>query len=342
MTSPTQRSLDIEDVHALVRASFGQQAGVIDSADLSGGGFAAVCRVRLADGQTVVLKVAPPRGVRVLRYEQDLVAAEAQYFRLVRGCADSVPVPEVLHHGSDPTVLDGDWLFTSYLPGVALPELRAADSTVDDAAVRRDLGRAVARLHALRGARYGYPGARPHGDSWCEAFGSMVDALLSDAVDWHVSLPAAPSRIRELVAGNAQSLAAVEQPALLHFDLWDGNVLAAPDPTGTLRLTGLVDGERYLFGDPLMDLVSPVLFRKIEEEPGHPFLVGYAEASGTSIRFDTAVRRRLALYRMYLYLLMTVEMPSRGMTPQAQPERHRLLRRLLSGELAELGRPPER
>jgi aminoglycoside phosphotransferase (APT) family kinase protein len=286
-----------------------------------------------------VLKVAPPPDVAVLRYERDLVAAEAQYFRLVRECADNVPVPEVIHHGNDPATLDGDWLFTSHLPGVALPELRAADSEVDDAAVRRDLGQAVARLHDVSGVRYGYPGSRPHGDTWRDAFGSMVDALLADAVDWRVPLPVPPSTIRELVTRNAASMDVVDRPTLLHFDLWDGNVLATPDSTGTHRLTGLVDGERYLFGDALMDFVSPALYRRIENEPSHPFLLGYAEATGTAIRLDQAARRRLALYRMHLYLLMTVEMPSRGMTPQARPERHQLVGRLLSEELAELNRP---
>jgi hypothetical protein len=49
MRSPTRRSLEATDVRALVRASFGPQADVVDCAELSGGGFAAVWRVRLAD-----------------------------------------------------------------------------------------------------------------------------------------------------------------------------------------------------------------------------------------------------------------------------------------------------
>jgi hypothetical protein len=40
------------------------------------------------------------------------------------------------------------------------------------------------------------------------------------------------------------------RPALLHFDLWDGNVPAADGP------------------DPLLDLVSSAPFRRIEVEPG--------------------------------------------------------------------------
>jgi hypothetical protein len=79
-------------------------------------------------------------------------------------------------------------------------------------------------------------------------------------------------------------------------------------------LAGLVDGERFLFGDPLLDFVSPALFRRIEEEPEHPFVLGYAAASGRPAAFTAGERRRLELYRLHLYLLMTVEMPSRGMT----------------------------
>ncbi|GIJ37817.1 hypothetical protein [Micromonospora andamanensis] len=41
-------------------------------------------------------------------------------------------------------------------------------------------------------------------------------------------------------------------------------------------MCGLVDGERFLYGDPLLDLVSPLLFRGAEDEPRHPFLRGYA------------------------------------------------------------------
>lgn len=40
--------------------------------------------------------------------------------------------------------------------------------------------------------------------------------------------------------------------APLHWDLWDGNVLAEQAEDGHHRLTGIVDGERFLLGDPQM------------------------------------------------------------------------------------------
>ncbi|MGS2616849.1 phosphotransferase family protein [Micromonospora sp. LZ34] len=328
--SPTQRVLSPDDVADYVRASFGPDRGVADCGPLGGGGYATVWWVRLDDGGEVVLKVAPPPTVPLLRYERGLTAAEARYFRLVAAHAPQVPVPPVLHHGTDPA--RGEWLVTGRLPGRSLSELAA--SGVDGGRARYDFGTAMAAVHRVTGDRYGYGYGRTGGSTWAEAFAAIVEDLLADAADWGVPVPA--ERIRSLVRRHRPLLDQVRRPALVHFDGWDGNVLAVPDGDGPPRMCGLVDGERYLFGDPLVDLVSPLLLRRAEDEPDHPFLRGYAAAADDPPVFDAAVRRRLGLYRMHLYLLMTVEMPSRGMTPDTHPDRHAGLARLLDEELSEL------
>ncbi|RLP98488.1 phosphotransferase family protein [Micromonospora sp. CV4] len=336
LVSPTQRPLTTDDVTYLVHASFGPRVGVLDAGPLDGGGYATVWWVRLDDDREVVLKLSPPPGTPLLRYERGLCAAEARYFRLVAERAPQVPVPPVLHHGADPAY--GEWLMTGMLPGRSLPDLAAADAAVDDGPARYDLGATLATLHRITGDRFGYEGARAAGATWSEAFAAMLDALLDDAADWAVPLPVTPDRLRALVGRHVGVLDEVRRPALLHFDCWDGNVLAAPDPDGRLRLSGLVDGERFLFGDPLLDLVSPLLFRRIEDEPEHPLLRGYRAATTEPLVLDAAACRRLGLYRLHLYLLMTVEMPSRGMTGRSHPGRHAQLTALLDEEIAALGR----
>jgi aminoglycoside phosphotransferase (APT) family kinase protein len=318
MRSPTQRDLTRADLDAHLRAALGADAALRDAAELGGGGFAAVWRLRLTDGRDVVLKVGPPPGTPLLRYEAGLAAAESDYYRRVRAGAPDVPVPDVLAAGDD-------WVLVSHLPGRPLTDLSgdAAD------AVRHQLGAALARLHTVTGPRYGYPAPRTGAATWPAAFAAIIDDLLADAVTWGVELPVPATLIQDTVARHARLLAVVDRPALLHVDLWDGNVLAEGD-----RLTGLVDGERHLYGDPLLDLVSPALFRRIEEEPAHPLLRGYAEAAGRPLPLD---RRRLALYRAHLYLLMLVEMPSRGMT--ADRGRRDLLQGMLSAELTALSEP---
>ncbi|MET8231661.1 phosphotransferase [Micromonospora sp. NPDC005298] len=333
MLGPTQRPLTTDDVAYLVRASFGPRTRVREAGPLTGGGYATVWWAALDDDRRVVLKVAPPVGTPLLRYERGLCAAEARYFRLVADRAPQVPVPAVLHHGTDPAY--GEWLVTAMLPGRSLHELSGRG--VDDGPARYDLGVALAALHRITGDRFGYDGARAGGATWRAAFTGMLDALLADAVDWDVPLPVTGDDLHALVRRHAEVLDEVRRPALLHFDCWDGNVLAEPDADGRLRLRGLVDGERYLYGDPLLDLVSPRLFRRAEDEPDHPLLVGYRAASAEPLVLDDSARRRLALYRLHLYLLMTVEMPSRGMTPDSHRGRHERLATLLGEEITALG-----
>jgi aminoglycoside phosphotransferase (APT) family kinase protein len=263
------------------------------AAPLDGGTFAAVWKVGLLDGQEVVLKVGPRPEVPILSYERDMISSEADYFRLVAARAPGVPVPQVLYHG------DG-WLFTSLLAGTPLSRLPEPEH----ASVREQLGAALACVHTITGSLFGYPGDRPNATNWPAAFAAMIEALLGDAVIWKVTLPLPAQQIRDVVAAAVPALAQIETPVLVHFDLWDGNVLAQDG-----KLTGLVDGERYLYGDPLVDFVSSALFRNLEDEPDHPFLRGYGE-----VRLDGAARQRLILYRLYLDLLMHVEVPSRGIT----------------------------
>jgi aminoglycoside phosphotransferase (APT) family kinase protein len=307
MRSPTQRTLTPADVGAVVRTGLG--CPVTTAAELSGGTFAAIWRATLADGREVVVKVGPPASAGLLRYEQALIPSEAEYYTMVRRHAPGVPVPEVLAVSAD-----AEWIITTLLPGRPLTE-------ADSARARTELGAAIARVHEITGPHFGYTVGRPAGDDWPTAFFAIIEALRADADDWDVPLPPMDGVLER----HAGRLAAVTRPALLHFDLWDGNVLVGPDGS----LSGLVDGERYLYGDPLLDFVSPALFRRIEDEPDHPFVAGYRPAP-----FDEDARIRLALYRVHLYLLMIAEGPSRGIA--ITDGRHDYLTALLTEELAAL------
>jgi aminoglycoside phosphotransferase (APT) family kinase protein len=320
-------------VARLVRASFGTGIHAVACSELPGGGFATVLRVDLSDGRTVVLKIAPPPDVPLLRYERGVIGAEARYLTLVHRELDGIAVPRLVAYGRGPKIFDAEWIFTSHLPGAALTAPPGTLPQEQTDRVRADLGALLARVHTVTGRRFGYDGDRPHGDTWREAFLAMVVSLLADAREWGVDLGIPAGEIESLLVRHGGVLDPVKRPALVHFDLWDGNLLCDWDAGGNLRLTGLVDGERYLFGDPLMDFVSPALYRHIEDEPDHPFVRGYRRVEGRATALDTAAARRLTLYRLHLYLLMTIEMPSRGITRR---DRHEVLGRMVRRQLADI------
>ncbi|MEV6925280.1 aminoglycoside phosphotransferase family protein [Dactylosporangium sp. NPDC051485] len=302
--SPTQRVLTPEDVAALLREHFGLT--VTGCAPLAGGTFAAVWRATLPDGTGAVVKIGPPAGVPLLRYEQGLIAAEARYYELA-GSAGGVPVPPVLHADEEAVVV-------GLLPGRPLAE-QHEQNPQDQDSVRRELGTALRHLHTVKGFRFGYDGeGRASGDTWPEAYAAMTAGLLADARDWGVTLPAPDEQIMAVAQRHAGALAEVKVPSLVHFDLWDGNVLCEGG-----RLTGLVDGERYFWGDPLYDFVCTAIGRRMEDEPDHPVLRGYYGKS--SHAFTPAEQVRLGLYRIQFCLLLLAEMPSRAMTGEVARER---------------------
>ena len=83
---------------------------------------------------------------------------------------------------------------------------------------------------------------------------------------------------------------------LVHFDLWDGNILVESGPAGR-RIGALIDAERAFWGDPLAEFVSLALFGDIEQDTA--FLHGYRAPAARSPSTLPA-RQRLSLYRAYL------------------------------------------
>lgn len=252
---------------------------------LGGGTYNSVYRVTSPEGD-FVLKVSPA-GQPGLTYERNLMRTEAMFCTLGHAVA---PVPEVVHTDFSRSLAPGDALLTTCLPGRPL----FGRSDVDRPRIRRQLGTAVAALHEVTGPGFGYPQLGLHG-SWTSAFSAMVDAVQADARRHGVALPAIPL--------DAAVFDEVTRPSLVHFDLWDGNILADGN------LTGLVDGERAFWGDPVAEFVSLALFGSIEADPD--FLTSYG------FEFTDSARVRLAAYQAYLYSIMLVERVPRGSTDPA-------------------------
>jgi len=168
----------------------------VSSEPLSGGSIAAVWRVRLADGRDVVVKDGTTSA--------ELEAEGLESLRAAGG-----PVPAVLTY--DRTVL----------------VLEHLDGPRGD---RRELGRALARVHARIGPGFGWhrdnvigplPQANPRMETWPDF---LIEARLRPHLD---VLPADLARRleRAIASGVVTALADHDaEPSLTHGDLWSGNI----------------------------------------------------------------------------------------------------------------------
>jgi aminoglycoside phosphotransferase (APT) family kinase protein len=292
--SISKTQISHEQVDAIVALAFGDGALLQRFEACDEGWFNAVYRLVLNDGSQCILKIAPPPAVRVLRYEHDLITTEVQALRLVRERTD-LPVPAVIAADDSCQQLPSPWFVMEHCPGKLLSSLRPTLDPDAQQAIDAQLARHLASMNRITAHTFGRPDSTAlHDSRWSVAFARLVDDVLADATDVGVQLPLPTTTIAGLIASQAAALDRVTEAHFVHWDLWDPNVFIDPI---TLEVVGLIDFERVLWGDPLMEA-------QFTGKRSHgPILEAYGERL---LDQPEAVTRR-CLYDLYLYLVMTVE-----------------------------------
>lgn len=295
----TKTKLTRTEIEPLVRQAFGGGTTTRDMSELTGGMFNAAYRLRLSDGRETILKVSPPADARILTYETDIMRTEVEALRLVYGL-DGVPVPEVYHYDPSRSLIGSEFFFMEFVPGTPYNELKSLASDAERAEIEREIGRINRRINAVTGSGFGLPGrGKPGADSsWSSVFVQLMDDLLEDGQRLGVVLPMAYAEAEQAAAQLQPALEAVNQPQLVHWDLWEGNVMIREG-----RIVSILDWERALWGDPLMEY----FFRRFVDN--RQFLEGYGSHAE-----DTGSAARKALYDLYLGLIMVIECRSREYT----------------------------
>ena len=222
---------------------------------MSGGDISPVIRISLSSGFSAVVKSSPDSPI------------EAEMLDAIR--ASGAPAPEVL-------AVEGDVL--------VLEEL-GHDTGLTGA--WHSLGDAVRTLHSCIGPRYGWPvdyrfGSVPIPNgmesNWPRFWAER--RLLSGATGVPTALT---RRIEALCQTLPDRLPADPGPALLHGDLWVGNVVAHD---GCLQ--GLIDPACY-YGHSEVDLAMLCLFGR----PDSSFWSGYGDPP------EPGFEDRLAIYQLW-------------------------------------------
>lgn len=292
MESATKLKLDGTALGLLAREAFG--ADPVETEELSDGWANTAYRIRLQDGKRVVLKLAPLPDVKQMRYEVKLMQTEVEMLKRLEGV---LPVPHVYVYDNSRRLAASDYFVMEHLDGMPYNKLKPSLSPEERETVEQELGQYNRVLNDIRGGRFGpYVAPAAAGAGWFEVFFGMMRDVLEDGKDMGVEMPAPEEEILALVEHCRDSLEAVKEPRLVHWDLWDGNVFVREG-----RITGLIDFERALWGDPLLE----AYFRS--GTLSEAFRRGY----GLETPFTPAEEIRRQLYDLYLDLIMHVERPFR-------------------------------
>jgi aminoglycoside phosphotransferase (APT) family kinase protein len=302
--SRTKTTLDEARIEALARHAFGDV--VLRAAqELTDGYFNTAYRVELDPLGPLVLKVAPPTEVPVLTYERDLMRGEAEAMGLVAADPE-VPAPGVRFADFTRARLPVPYLFMDLVEGRSWSSLRGGFEREQNDAVEAGLGRISAALARVEHPTFGYLATGPAFDDWFEAFGWMCRTLYADARRFGLDLPLPAAGLERLLERHRGAFEEITVPRLVHWDLWAGNVFVSTAER-LPRVTGVIDFERALWGDPLMEFI-----------PGRLHDVAAYEAGfGRPLLATREQRVRRLFYNLYLGLVLIVEDGPRAYTDKS-------------------------
>ena len=294
MRTATKTHLTSDQIAAICRRHLGGAPSNV--VELKDGMYNTAYRLDL--DKPYVLKVAPPDDVPVLRYEKGIFRSEVEVMRLVEA-RTTIPVPHIYAYDPSRDIIACDYYVMDFVEGVPLFGSREKMSEEALSRTDRESGEMLRQLNAIEGSRYGIYAQATH-DSWRKAFEWLFMSLLADGKAIGVDLPY--EELERRYRAYEPLLDAVNSPRLVHWDLWDGNIFLIPE---TGEITGIIDFERSLWGDPLME------FNFINASPA--FLEGYGS---NPLESDDAKRLR-RLYTIYLCLVGIIEAPYRQYESQS-------------------------
>ncbi len=258
--------------------------------ELQGGEISAIFQIDLADGsRSLILKVYPDSLHWKMR-------KEVTVSRLLEGRL-TVPVPRIILADDTKLLLDLNYIVMSKLDGGSLIE-RERDGALGPSkilTVYSQMGKALLEIHAITMEAFGYIGPdgvlSPHATN--RSYMSTQFARKLAEFTERGGPAGTASRFNSFVEDRLTLLEACAVPRLCHCDFHTGNILVA-ERNGALGLSGLLDMENAIAGDPLMDIARTLNYAIRDDETKKAgFMAGYGRIERPNLK------ETLALYKFY-------------------------------------------
>jgi aminoglycoside phosphotransferase (APT) family kinase protein len=261
---------------------------VAQVSELHGGDIGAIYEIELVGGApSLVLKVYPESLHWKMRKEVNVCA-------LLSGRL-GVAVPRILLADDAKSLIGLNFVLMSKLDGAVLRTLEPALADMELFSAYSRMGEVLREIHGILMQSFGYIGPdgvwTPHTSN--RAYMSFqFDKKLTEFAE-RGGDPALGDRLTAVVHERAYLLDACPTAHLCHYDFHSGNILAEGSG-GSLRLSGVLDFEGAIAGDPLMDIAKALYYFAAKDEPKKAgLLAGY----GAIERGDW--QETLGLYRLY-------------------------------------------
>ena len=290
MNSQTKNKKSREQLDAMFALAFpGERCK--EWTELSEGCFNVAYLARSETGRQSVLKIAPSAQMTVMSYEKNIMESEVRAMEMASR-DEEIPVARVYYYDDSRSLCDAPYFFMEKLPGRSVGSLGDTLTREERRRIDRRVGELNRRINRIQAPAFGLPGQPAYqGTEWYPVFRRMVELGVSDAAARDIDLKISTGELFEKLEKDQEIFQEVRIPRLLHWDLWEGNVFVENG-----EVTGLIDWERSLWADPLME----VGFRTYKDTSA--FMEGYGIG-----QLSEREARRALWYDVYLTLLVSLE-----------------------------------
>lgn len=271
-------TLTTEQLTAICERGFGTSLQIDSVAELGGGTFNTAYLVTLADGNRVILRVAPPQTADLAWEDAFLMRSEhamQPFFAPVAALMPKTLLVDFTHQ-----LIERDYIFQTFIEGERWDNVWDELTFEENNLLWDQFGSIMRQIHDVRGEAFGLPRPGFQFDSWSQAVVDRLERTLRAARDLQLDATNF-AKVLETVRAHPQQLDEIEIPRLLHGDLWLFNILIDRDADGP-SIVGVLDADRTWWGDPMADWTMFILAHAEPEEGHVRFWQAYGPPEATS------------------------------------------------------------
>lgn len=288
--SSTKNRQSNEKIIKMIQKGLGN-IKVIKIEELTEGFFNIAYLVEVENERSFILKIAPSSDTIIMTYENNIMCSEVTSMKMVEELTDC-PVAKIIYYDNSHTVCDSDYFIMDKLEGKSFNSIMDTLSETDKDKINNEIGMYNKQLNSIFGERFGYFGQpSKQGENWFEVFKTIVKDAIDDAKRLDIDLKVSGEYIMELLDRDKRYFEEVKIPKFVHWDLWAGNIFVLNG-----KITGIIDFERCLWADELME----VGFRTYGYNK--EFFKGYGLEN-----LDDIQKIRAKWYDVYLFLVCSLE-----------------------------------
>lgn len=252
--------------------------------------------ITISSGQKVVLKIAAAEPIGFLLNEAELMETEVAAMSIIEKY-QCVHVPKVLYYDFSRRQCTGSYFIMEALDGVNYFSVKDQYSESDNGKLSFEIGKIVRSISQIGGEKFGSPiSSERQFEYLYDCVRMLISNVLIDGAAKEIVIGVAGEQILAKLETDKPIFDAVTEPVFVHLDMWEGNIFVQD-----MTITGVIDWERALWGDVLMEERFRAHSRNAD------FLRGFGREN-----FSDEEWRRIYWYDVYVYLTMMVEGAFRG------------------------------